>query len=114
MVAEQQVDEHAALFGKLVRLGGDHHTVSDLGAAGDQWRARALDLDEAQPAGGEGLQAIVLAEGGDVDAGATRRMQDGGAGFGDDRPPIDGEIHAQLPLFSLSQASSYEDSSSHA
>ena len=44
--------------------------------AGGHGFAVALDLDEAEPAGTEGQQALVVAEGGDVDAPFPRRLED--------------------------------------
>src|SRR5665647_2304760 len=97
VVAEQQIEQHAPLLGQGVGLGGDGHALLDDAVAGDDRGAGALDLDEAQAAGGERLEPVVLAEGRDVDAGSARRLEDRGAGFGGHLPPVDGEIHCASP-----------------
>jgi hypothetical protein len=50
--------------------------------------ARALDLDKAQAASRERLESVVLAESRNVDADSTGRLQDRGAGFCGDLPPV--------------------------
>ena len=96
MVREQQVDEHLALLVDLLSLRAHHHALAGPGGAGDDGTAAALHLDKAQPAGSEGLQPVVLTEGGDVYARRARCLKDGGTGLGTDGSPVDRQVHAHL------------------
>src|SRR5229473_3786921 len=61
------------------RIGLDLHARLDLARTGRHEHARALQLDDADPADVDGRQGLELAEGGRVDAELAACVQDGRA-----------------------------------
>ena len=79
VLREEQLDDRLAAVAHLAGVGLDDHAVGRrLAARGDQ-RAGALDLDEADAAGADGLDVLEVAEGGDLHAGLAGRLEDRGA-----------------------------------
>ena len=91
-VALQQQTQHAlAVLHRAVGLGGHHHALRDLGGAGGQQLRLALDRDEADAAVADDRQLGIPAEGGDVDAGLARGVEDGAAFVRGDGRAVDGQ-----------------------
>ncbi len=79
VLREEQLEDGAAPVAGAGGVGLDHHAVGGrLGARGDQ-RLGPLDLHQAEAAGADGLDALQIAEGGDLGAGLPAGVQDGGA-----------------------------------
>ena len=96
----RDVELHHALAQALqpVGLGHHHHALGDRRGAGG-WRAiAALDLDQAKPAGAEGLDHVGGAQLRDLPAELDGRAHDGGAFRHRDRHAVDGERHRLLRL----------------
>ena len=70
-------------------LGADLHPGLDRRGAGGRVAAPALDLDQTQPAGAEGLEAVGGAELGDPDADRLRGAHDRGPLGDRDREAVD-------------------------
>ena len=69
VVAEQQIQHEAAGLDDLFGLGMNHHAVgAGLGTGGDQTLGIALDLYQTHPAGALGIQALEIAQGGNLNA----------------------------------------------
>lgn len=77
VVRQQQLEAHLPGGGDALGVGVHHHAVGHLGGAGRDEAARPLDLDHADPAGTEGLQQLVVAEGGDGGPVGLGRLEDG-------------------------------------
>ena len=96
VIAELQFEVELPDRAQRLSVRADDHPVRDDRVAGSDRVGLALELDDAQAAGRDGVQPVVLAEGGDVDAGRPSGLKDGGAGLSGDGPAVDGEIHARL------------------
>ena len=73
---EEELDDLPPHPVEPLRAGRHEDALRRGRGAGGHGFAEALDLDDAEPAGAEGEQALMVAEGGDVDAPLARRLQD--------------------------------------
>src|SRR6478736_8724640 len=73
-----------------------HHAFGDWRGAGGRRSGAALDLDQAKPAGAEGLDHVGGAELRDLPAELDGHAHDGGAIRNRDRHAVDGERHRLL------------------
>jgi hypothetical protein len=76
VVAEQEVEGGLTRLTDAVVVGVDLHTLRELRGAGRLKSAHAFYFDDADIAGGIGLQAWVVAEGWDLDAVALCKVVD--------------------------------------
>ena len=94
----RDVELHHALAQPLqpLGLGMHHHAFGDRRGAGGRRPGAALDLDQAKPAGAEGLDHVGRAQLRDLPAELDCRAHDGGAFRHRDRHAVDGERHRLL------------------
>ena len=114
VIAEQQLEVELADGAQFLGLRGDDEAVGDLRVAGRDRVVAALHVDDAEATGGDRVEAVVLAERRDLDARGPGGLEDGGAGFGGDLPPVDGEVHARLLGRPVEQPRSASDLSASA
>ena len=91
MVGEIQLHDALAQFRELVALGAHGHALGRQRGAGGREAALAVDLDQAQAAGAEGLERIGGAELGDRPACCGRGAHDRRAGRHSDLRAVDGQ-----------------------
>ena len=82
MIGDIEFHDATAHAGQALILGADLHALGDGRGAGGRQAASALDLDQTEPAGAEGIETVRRAQLRDLNADAGRRAHDGGA-FGD-------------------------------
>ena len=79
---EQELEDHPPRLDERRGAGPHHHVVDRRrGARRRELARRSLQLHEADPAGPEGMELIVVAEGRDAGARRLRGVEDRGPGF---------------------------------
>ena len=108
VVGQQHIQRETAGTDHALRLGVDDHVVADFGGAGAQQLRDALRFDHAQTARAVSLDALIVAEGRNVDAVGTGRFQNGRAGGCLDAHPVNGDVklfsHDSFPPYLFSTA----------
>ncbi len=92
VVGEQQFDGHLPCPAHILAPGVDRHPVGDGHGARRRERSAPLDLDRAEEAGGRRLDARDVAQCGDADPEAFRRLQHRGPFRDRGRPSVDGAL----------------------
>jgi hypothetical protein len=100
---EKELDDELARFQDLRRVRGDHHALSDLGAARGLEVRLALHSHHTEPAALQGPEDLAVAEGGDLDVILPGRLENGGSRLGLHPSTVNGQLdflHHGYPLFS--------------
>ena len=90
-LGEQQFQDHAAVFPQPFAVGFDVHALGDFGGAGGQQFRHAGDFHDAQAARAQVINALQMAERGDVDPRLGRGLQHGRAFLGGDLLAVNGQ-----------------------
>ena len=93
VLAQQQAQVHAASLPDAGRAGVDHHALGHGAVAGGHQPGVALHLHHADAAGGDLVDVLQIAQGGDGDAQGLRRLQNGGALRHRHRAAVDGQCY---------------------
>ena len=96
VVGEVHLQVALATRPHALRVGLDLHPLAYPGRAGGLQLVAALDLDKTEAAGAPGGHALLVAEGGDVDAVAAGDVEDGLARLGAQLPAVDREADGGL------------------
>jgi hypothetical protein len=94
MAREHQLQGAVAQGGESRRLGFHLHALGRRGGARGGIAAHALDLDDAHAAGTVGVEVLVVADGGNMDAGGARGLENGLACLDLDRAAVNGQTDA--------------------
>ena len=78
VLAQQQTQIHAAGFTDAGRVGVDHHALGHHVVAGGHEADMTLDLHHAEAAGGDLVNILEIAQGGDIDMYRLSGLQNGG------------------------------------
>ena len=95
VVAEDELEHHAAVLDDALGVGGDDHPLLDLRPAADRRVVAALDLDRADAAGAVGGELRLVAQRRDLDAQDAAGLEDRLAVLDLELPAVDGD--ADLP-----------------
>jgi|GEM_PF-3474440 len=88
-LGEKQLNDRAAVLCEALRLRHHFHILRDLDHAGGRQLGRALDLDQAQTAGADIAEALIVAERRDEQAVLPGHLEDGLVAAGRDLAIID-------------------------